>query len=95
MSLFADNPIVRFLDALLGKVKLAALLTEDLFNFVFPPENSDRLQKLLYLLGINYLAYRAGKSLYSIYRNCGWVLKHASYARKFNGEEFRMRYGGV
>jgi hypothetical protein len=94
MSLLVDNPITRFFNGLLGKTRLAALATDELFDFVFPKGNTDRLHKLLYLAGISYLTYRAGKSLYNLYRNWGWVLRHASYARAFNHDEFKNRYQG-
>jgi len=94
MSVLVDNPLTRLLSAVLNKLGLRRVIAEDIFELFFDKNNdTDRLQKLLYLLGISYLTFKAGNSLYNLYNNWTWVLRHPGYARNFNGHEFRDRYG--
>lgn len=92
MSLLTDNPITRFFGGTLDKLRLLSLLTDDFFEYFFPPETTSRVQKLLYLIGIYYITVKTAKFIYSL-RHWKWVLHHYQYARNFNPNEFAERYG--
>lgn len=83
MNILTDNIITRLVGSTLDKLKLGALLLDDIFKYFFTADSFGPLRKYLYLMGIGYMGLRTARSLGMWWSSWGWMLKEKD---QFNGD---------
>jgi hypothetical protein len=91
MSILTDNVITRFINSTFDKVRLATLLTDDVFKYFFTADSLGGLRKYLYLLGIGYMAVKTTWALASWWQHWGWAFNQR--VPEFNVDQFKSKYG--
>lgn len=93
MSILTDNAITRLISGAIDKLKLGALLLDDIFKYFFTASSFGELRKYLYITGIAYMALRSTCALGQWWNHWSWTFKERNFATQFNQDEFKMRYG--
>jgi hypothetical protein len=93
MSFLIDNPVTRFFSSVFNKMRLAGLLIDDVFDYMFAPLTTVKLQKFLYLIGIYVIAAKGIDLGIKFLRHWTWLFRHYGYHSSFKVNEFRNRYG--
>jgi hypothetical protein len=92
MSFLVDNPVTRFFGSVFNNMRIIGLLADDVFDYMFPPLTTSKLQKFLYLIGIYVVAAKSIGFIRNI-RHWTWLYHHYGYHRSFKVDEFRNTYG--